>query len=185
MNKNTGIQGAITNGTLVPSPQVWTTSTPGSLRDDKIRATRRRPLQQQPWYQDGRGHRKALVRVPTQGTRTSHQSQRTGGRPVGGTDGLDGGEAPPQPPPRQHRRRRLPLYQRCDGERRPLRSAPAGPRSRPRHESEEEGGMLHPSWAATVRLPRHGWRTSPPQSWRMVSTTRSWKRWWPAGPCGR
>jgi hypothetical protein len=43
----------------------------------------------------------------------------------------------------------------------PLQSAPAGPRSRPRHENEEEGGMLHPSWAATVRLPRHGWRTPP------------------------
>jgi hypothetical protein len=79
MNKNTGIQGAITNGSPVPSPRVWTTSTPGSLRGDKIRATRRRPLQQQPWSQDGRGHRKALVCVPTQGTRTSHQSQRAGG----------------------------------------------------------------------------------------------------------
>jgi hypothetical protein len=67
----------------------------------------------------------------------------------------------------------------------PLRSAPAGPRSRPRYESEEEGGMLHPSWAATVRLPRHGWRTPPPQSWRMVSTTRSWKKRWPADPRGR
>jgi hypothetical protein len=67
----------------------------------------------------------------------------------------------------------------------PLQSAPAGPRSRPHHESEEEGGMLHPSWAATVRLPRHGWRTPPPQNWRMVSTTRSWKRRWPADPRGR
>jgi hypothetical protein len=67
----------------------------------------------------------------------------------------------------------------------PLRSAPAGPRSRPRHENEEEGRMLHPSWAAIVRLPRHGWRTSPPQSWRMVSTTRSWKKRWPADPRGR
>jgi hypothetical protein len=37
-----------------------------------------RPLQQQPWSQDGRGHRKALVRVPAQGMRTSHQSQRAG-----------------------------------------------------------------------------------------------------------
>jgi hypothetical protein len=35
--------------------------------------------------------------------------------------------------------------------------------------------MLHPSWAATVRLPRHGWRTPLPQSWRMVSTTRMLK----------
>jgi hypothetical protein len=36
--KNTGIQSAITNGTLVPSPRVRTTSTPGSLRSDKLRA---------------------------------------------------------------------------------------------------------------------------------------------------
>jgi hypothetical protein len=41
-------------------------------RGDKLRATRQRPLQQQPWSQDGRGHRKALVRVPTQGTRTRY-----------------------------------------------------------------------------------------------------------------
>jgi hypothetical protein len=80
-------------------------------------------------------------------------------------------------------------------------SAPAGPHSRPRHENENgtvpeheyrprsvrrvvrppvrlatvartEDGMLHPGWAAAVRLPRHGWRTPPPQSWRMVSTPR-------------
>jgi hypothetical protein len=76
---------------------------------------------------------------------------------------------------------------------------PAGPHSRPRHENENgtipeheyrprgvrrvvrppvqlatvartEDGMLHPCWAAAVRLPRHGWRAPPPQSWRMVST---------------
>jgi hypothetical protein len=32
------------------------------------------------------------------------------------------------------------------------------------HRHPEEDGMLHPSWAATVRLPRHSWRTPPPQS---------------------
>jgi hypothetical protein len=48
-----------------------------------------------------------------------------------------------------------------------------------------EDGMLHPGCAATVRLPRHGWRTPHPQSWRMVSTPRSWKKRWPADPCGR
>jgi hypothetical protein len=67
----------------------------------------------------------------------------------------------------------------------PLQSAPAGPRCRPRRESEEESGMLHPSCAATVRLLRHGWRTSPPQSWRMFATTRSSEKRWPAGPRGR
>jgi hypothetical protein len=46
--QDTGTQSAITNGTPVLSPQ------------------------QQLWSQDGRGHRKALVRVPTQGTRTRH-----------------------------------------------------------------------------------------------------------------
>jgi hypothetical protein len=64
----------------------------------------------------------------------------------------------------------------------PLPSAPAGPRCRPHRECKEEGGMLHPSWAATVRLPWHGWRTSPPQSWRVFATTRSWKKRWPADP---
>jgi hypothetical protein len=64
----------------------------------------------------------------------------------------------------------------------PLPNAPAGPHCRPRRECEEEGGMLHPSWAATVRLPRHGWRTSPSQGWRAIATTRSWKKRWPADP---
>jgi hypothetical protein len=67
----------------------------------------------------------------------------------------------------------------------PLPSAPAGPRCRPCLECKEEGGMLHPSWAAKVRLPRHGWRMSPPQSWRVFATTRSWKKRWPVGPRGR
>jgi hypothetical protein len=143
MNKNTGIQSAITNRTLVPSPRAWITSTPGSLRGDELRVIRQRPLQQQPWSQDGRGRRKA--------SRSRSRDANQPSKPKSG----------------------------------PLQSASAGPRSRPRHESEEEGGMLHPSWAATVRLPRHGWRTPPPQSWRMVATTRSWKKRRPAGPRGR
>jgi hypothetical protein len=50
--QNTGTQGAITNGTPVPPPRVRTTPTPGSLRGDKLRATRQQPLQQQLWSQD-------------------------------------------------------------------------------------------------------------------------------------
>jgi hypothetical protein len=46
MDKNTGIQGVVTNGTLVPSPRIQVTS---GLRGDKRRETRQRPLQQQPW----------------------------------------------------------------------------------------------------------------------------------------
>jgi hypothetical protein len=48
-----------------------------------------------------------------------------------------------------------------------------------------EDRMLHPGWPATVRLPRHGWRAPHPQSRRMVSTPRSWKKRWPTDPCGR
>jgi hypothetical protein len=95
--------------------------------------------------------------------------------------------------------------------RRPPQSAPAGPHSRPRHENKNgtvpeheyrphgirrigrppvrlatvartKVGMLHPGWVATVRLPRHGWRAPPPQSWRMVSTPRSWRKKRDAGP---
>jgi hypothetical protein len=42
--------------------------------------------------------------------------------------------------------------------------------------------MLHPGWAAAVHLPRHGWRAPPPQSWRMVSTPRSWRKKRDASP---
>jgi hypothetical protein len=45
-----------------------------------------------------------------------------------------------------------------------------------------EDRMLHPGWAAAIRLPRHGWRTPPPQSWRMVSTPRSWRKKRDASP---
>jgi hypothetical protein len=42
--------------------------------------------------------------------------------------------------------------------------------------------MLHPGWAAAVRLPRHGWRAPPPQRRRMVSTPRRWRKKRDAGP---
>jgi hypothetical protein len=45
-----------------------------------------------------------------------------------------------------------------------------------------EDGMLHPGWAAAVRLPRHDYRTPPPQIWRMVSTPRSWRKKRDASP---
>jgi hypothetical protein len=37
-------------------------------------------------------------------------------------------------------------------------------------------------WAAVVRLPHHGWRAPPPQSWRMVSTPRSRRKKRDASP---
>jgi hypothetical protein len=67
---------------------------------------------------------------------------------VGGADGLDEGGASSG----CHHSSTdggVRLSTNADG----LQGAPAGPHSRPRRESEEEGGMLHPSWVATVRLP--------------------------------
>jgi hypothetical protein len=68
--------------------------------------------QQQRWPQGKRYCWKALIHVPSRGTRTSHQSQRAKGPSAGGTDGLVGGSnhrcggKPHQRrPPLQHRLR--------------------------------------------------------------------------------
>jgi hypothetical protein len=76
-------------------------------------------------------------------------------RSAGGTDGpIDGsnhrcGGKPHQrrPPPLQHRRQQPPMHGTTV--------------------ARVEDEQLHPDKAAAVRLPPHGWRTSPPQGWRM------------------
>jgi hypothetical protein len=47
-----------------------------------------------------------------------------------------------------------------------------------------EDGMLHPVQEAAVRLPPRGWRTPPPQSWRMSSSPGCRRKKQVAGPCG-
>jgi hypothetical protein len=64
MNKNAGIQGAITNETLVPSPRVRATS---NLRGGEHREARRRPLQQQPWSRVDATTGGLLFAVPLKG----------------------------------------------------------------------------------------------------------------------
>jgi hypothetical protein len=64
MNKNTGIQGAITNGTPVPSPRVRVTS---GLRGDEHWEARQRPLQQQPWSRVDAATGGLLFAVPLKG----------------------------------------------------------------------------------------------------------------------
>jgi hypothetical protein len=97
-------------------------------------------------------------------TRTSHSSQGTEARGAGGVGNLVGREA----------------FSSChhvntDGDiRLSTNAAPASAGRSKAHrlaltpiiatKARIEDGMLHPSWAATVRLPRHGWRTPPPQS---------------------
>jgi hypothetical protein len=46
-------------------------------------------------------------------------------------------------------------------------------------------GQLHPGPASAVRLPPHGWRTPPPQSWRMPFSPECRRKKRVAGPCGR
>jgi hypothetical protein len=107
-------------------------------------------------------------------TRTSHSSQGTEAWGCGRSWQSRRQRSLLQLPPRQHRRRH------------PTNAAPASAGHSKAHrqaltpvlatKARTEDGMLHPSWAAIVRLPRHGWRTPPLQSWMMVSTTRSWKK---------
>jgi hypothetical protein len=131
--------------------------------------------------------------LPPEGSRSCPHSRdenqilkpKSGGRSAGGVDSLDGGEA----------------FSSCHhlsidgGVHLSTNTAPASAGRPKAHwqvltpvlatKTRTDDRMLHPGWAATVRLPRHSWRAPPPQSWRMVSTPRSWKKRWPADPCGR
>jgi hypothetical protein len=99
---------------------------------------------------------------PLKGREPDIKAKRTGGRSLGGADGPDGGEA----------------FSSChhvntdDDVRLSTNAAPASAGCSKAHrqaltpvlatKARTEDGMLHPSWAATVRLPRHGWRMPPP-----------------------
>jgi hypothetical protein len=95
--QNTGIQGAITNGTPVPPPQVRTTPHDWGAcgATEGRRMARRRPLQQQrqrpslrvaeprqQWPQGRRRCNLALAHVDARGARTSTKSRRPRARMV-------------------------------------------------------------------------------------------------------
>jgi hypothetical protein len=95
--QNTGTQGAITNGTSVPPPQVRTTPHDWGAcgATEGRRMARRRPLQQQRqrpplrvaelqqrWPQGGRRCNLALAHADARGARTSTKSRRPGARMV-------------------------------------------------------------------------------------------------------
>jgi hypothetical protein len=67
-------------------------------------------------------------------------------------------------------------------------TAQGGPgRGRPAHGmtvARMEDGQLHPVQAAAVRLPPHGWRTPPPQSWRMPFSPECRRKKRVTGPRG-
>jgi hypothetical protein len=58
------------------------------------------------------------------------------------------------------------------------------PSVQPATVARTEDGMLHPGQAAAVRLPLHGWRTPPSQSWRMSSSPGCRRKKRVAGPRG-
>jgi hypothetical protein len=58
------------------------------------------------------------------------------------------------------------------------------PSVQPATVAQTKDGMLHPVQAAAVRLPPHGWRTPPPQSWRMSSSPRCRRKKRVTGPRG-
>jgi hypothetical protein len=64
MNINTGIRGAITNRTPVPTPRVRATS---GLWGDEQREASQRPLQQQPWSRVDAATGGLLFTVPLKG----------------------------------------------------------------------------------------------------------------------
>jgi hypothetical protein len=95
--QDTGTQGAITNGTPVPPPQVRTTPHDWGAcgATEGRRMARRRPLQQQRqrppprvaelqqrWPQGGRCYNLALAHADARGARTSTKSRRLGARMV-------------------------------------------------------------------------------------------------------
>jgi hypothetical protein len=89
---------------------------------------------------------------------------------AGGTDGLIGGgnryggKPHQRRPPLQHRRQQPPAHGTTI--------------------ARMEDGQLHPVQAAAVRLPPHGWRTPPPQSWRMPFSPECWRKKRAIGPHG-
>jgi hypothetical protein len=68
----------------------------------------------------------------------------------------------------------------ADGARKPGRGRPA----RGTTVARVEDGQLHPGQATAVRLPSHGWRTHPPQSWRMPFCPECRRKKWVADPRG-
>jgi hypothetical protein len=89
---------------------------------------------------------------------------------AGGTNGLVGGS--------NHRCGGKPLQRRS-----PLRHQRHQTPTHGATVAQMEDGQLHPSQAAAVRLPPHGWRTPPPQSWRMPFSPERWRKKRAAGPC--
>jgi hypothetical protein len=162
--------------------------TPGGSPATAAPTARQRPpsrtvRHQQRWPQGERYRWKALVRVPSQGREPAIKAKEPKARSAGGTDGVVGGETfsgchhlsnddsghlPTNTAPasagrsKAHRQVLTPVLAAYD--------VLCDPSVQPATVAQMEDGMLHAGQAAAVRLPLHGWRTPPPQSWRMSSS---------------
>jgi hypothetical protein len=176
MNKNTGIQSAITNGTPVPPPQVRTTpqdwGTYGAIAGR--RAARRRPVRQQRQPPSpraakqlrqrlrGRSYdRRALTR---RGREPAIQAERRRPRATGGVGNLIGREAISGCRRLEARRQAFALV-------RTAQSLGAALAVRSATVVRTEGVVLRPSRVTAAHLSRHGWRKSP-RNWRMPFSPR-------------
>jgi hypothetical protein len=188
MNKDIGIQGAITNGTPVPSPRVRITpqdrGTRGAIANR--RAARRRPIRQQ-WQppspraakqlrQRLRGRcydRRALTR---RGREPAIQAGRRRPRATGGIGNLIGREAISGCRRLEARRQVFALV-------RTAQSVGAALAGRSATVVRTEGVVLRPSRVIAAHLSRHGWRKSP-RNWRMPFSPRRWGKKRAADPRG-
>jgi hypothetical protein len=157
MNKNTGIQSAITNGTPVPPPQVRTTPLNGGAcgATEDRRTARRHPLRQ-------RRRRRLLLRGPNSGSddlkadaaarrpppmpklvrQGRAEGRRFGGRSVGGPGYLVGGRTSSSCRGRNRRRERLRSHSRPRA--RHAAAASATDNNRPSPRSLREGAGRRP-----------------------------------------
>jgi hypothetical protein len=175
MNKNTGIQSAITNGTPVPPPQVRTTpqdwGTCGAITGRRV--ARRHPVRQQRQPPSpraakqlrqrlrGRGHdRRALTR---RGREPAIQAGRRRPRAIGGIGNLVDREATSGCRRLEARRQAFAPVRTAQsmGSVLAVRSATI----------RTEGAVLRPSRVTAAHLSRHGWR-KPPRNWRMPFSPR-------------
>jgi hypothetical protein len=188
MNKNTGIQSAITNRTLVPPPQARTTpqdwGTCGAIAGR--RAARRRPVRQQrqppspraakqlrQWLRGRCYDRRSLTR---RGREPVIQAGRRRPRATGEVGNLIGREATSGCRRLEARRQAFALVRTAQsmGAALVVRSATV---------VRTEGVVLRPSRVTAAHLSRHGWRKSP-RNWRMPFSPRRQGKKRAADPCG-
>jgi hypothetical protein len=176
MNKNPGIQSAITNGTPVPSPRVRTIPQDWGKRGAIAgrRAAHRRPIRQQRQPPPPRAAKQLRQRLrgrcydrrtlTRRGREPAIQAERRRPRATGGVGNLIGREA-------ISGCRRLEARRQVFAPVRTAQSVGAALAVRGATVVRTEGVVLRPGRVTVAHLSRHGWRKSP-RNWRMPFSPR-------------